>query len=92
MNKLILLKDADERTLKTALSLDDSAIVLLQDAVYVVVESPLVREARGEHTFYVLGVDAAKRGLASGSLDGLLILGYDELVDLMFSGVEVMNL
>jgi sulfur relay protein TusB/DsrH len=92
MSKLVLLKGLDENALRAALSIDDSAIVLIQDAVYMARESTHVKEALNEHTIYVLGGDAAKRGLPPESLEGLLILGYDELVDLMFSGVEVINL
>jgi sulfur relay protein TusB/DsrH len=92
MSKLVLLKGLDEKALKAAVSLDDAAVVLLQDAIYMARESPQVKEALNEHTIYVLGGDAAKRGLPPESLEGLLILGYDELVDLMFSGVEVINL
>jgi sulfur relay protein TusB/DsrH len=92
MSKLVLLKGLDEKALRAALSIEGSAIVLLQDAVYMTRESPQVREALKKHTIYVLGGDAAKRGLPPAALEGLLILGYDELVDLLFSGVEVMNL
>ncbi|HUV34439.1 MAG TPA: DsrH/TusB family sulfur metabolism protein [Candidatus Desulfaltia sp.] len=92
MSKLVLLKGLDENALRAALSIEGSAIVLLQDAVYMARESQQVKEALNEHTIYVLGGDAAKRGLPPESLEGLLILGYDELVDLMFSGVEVINL
>jgi len=92
MSKLVLLKDLDENALRAALSIDDSAIVLLQDAVHMARESPQVKEALKNHTIYFLGGDAAKRGLHPEALEGLLILGYDELVELMFSGVEVMNL
>jgi len=92
MSKLVLLKGLDENALRAALSLDDAAVLLLQDAVYLIRESPQVKEALKNHTIYVLGGDAAKRGLPPKALEGLLILGYDELVELMFSGVEVMNL
>jgi len=92
MSKLVLLKGLDEKALSAALSIEGSAIMLLQDAVYMAGESPQVKEALNKHTFYILGGDAAKRGLLLESLEGLLILGYDELVDLMFSGVAVMNL
>ena len=92
MSKLVLLKGLDENALGAALSIEGSAIVLVQDAIYMARESPQVKEALNEHTIYVLGEDAAKRGLPPESLEGLLILGYDELVDLMFSGVEVINL
>jgi sulfur relay protein TusB/DsrH len=92
MSKLVLLKGLDENALRAALSIEGSAIVLLQDAVYMAVETPQVREAFNKHAIYVLGGDAAKRGLPPESLEGLLILGYDELVELLFSGVEVMNL
>ncbi|MFH2111375.1 MAG: DsrH/TusB family sulfur metabolism protein [Candidatus Bathyarchaeota archaeon] len=92
MSKLVLLKGLDENALRAALSLDDAAVVLLQDAVYMARECPHVKEALKKHTIYVLGRDAAKRGLPPEALEGLLILDYDELVELMFSGVEVMNL
>jgi sulfur relay protein TusB/DsrH len=92
MTKLVLLKNLDEKALSAALSIEGSAIVLLQDAVYMVREGPHVKEALNKHTFYILSEDAARRGLLPESLEGLLILGYDELVDLMFSGAEVMNL
>jgi len=92
MSKLVLLKGFDENALSAALSIEGSAIVLLQDAVYMARESPQMKEALNKHAIYGLGRDAAKRGLPPGFLEGLLILGYDELVELMFSGVEVMNL
>jgi sulfur relay protein TusB/DsrH len=92
MSKLVLLKELDEKALNAALSIEGSAIVLLQDAVYMAGERPQVKESLNKHIFYILGGDAAKRGLPPESLEGLLILGYDELVDLMFSGAEVINL
>lgn len=92
MSKLVLLKGLDENALRAALSLDDAAVVLLQDAVYLISERPHVKEALKKRMIYVLGGDAAKRGLHPEHLEGLLILGYDELVELMFSEVKVMNL
>jgi len=92
MSKLVLLKGLDEKALSAALSIEGSSIVLLQDAVYMARESPQVKEALNKHTFYILGGDAARRGMPPEPLEGLLIVGYDELVDLMFSGAEVMNL
>jgi sulfur relay protein TusB/DsrH len=92
MSKLVLLKEMDENALEAALGLEDSAIVLLQDAVYLAKESSTLAEAFNERIIYVLGVDAAKRGLDIESIMGLHSLSYGELVDLMFSGVQVINL
>ena len=92
MSKLVLLKGRDEDDLGVALSLQDSVIVLLQDAVYLARESPRLTKAFNKKTVYVLGIDAARRGLDADSLKGLRSLTYGELVDLMFSGAEVINL
>jgi sulfur relay protein TusB/DsrH len=92
MGKLVLLKSLDENPLRAALNIEDSAIVLLQDAVHLARERPRLRGLYEKHMIYVLGADAAKRGLPSEALDGLQILGYDELVELLFSGLEVINL
>lgn len=92
MRKLILLKEMDENALRAALSIEDAAVVLMQDAVHLARESPLLAEAFNKRTIYVLGVDAGRRGLDAESMKGLRSLSYGELVDLMFSGVEVINL
>jgi sulfur relay protein TusB/DsrH len=92
MSKLFILKSMEEKNLKAALSIEGSAIVLLQDAVYMARETPQVKESLNEHRVYVLRRDAAKRGIPTESLKDLTMLSYDELVDLMFSGVEVINL
>jgi len=45
MSKLVLLKGLDENALSAALSIEGSAMVLLQDAVYMARECPQVKEA-----------------------------------------------
>jgi sulfur relay protein TusB/DsrH len=92
MRKLVLLKGADERALGLALGLEDSAIVLLQDAVYLTRESPLLAKAAERRPVYVLGVDAERRGLGAEPSKGLLSINYAEFVDLVLGGVEVINL
>ena len=92
MSKLILLKEMDENALGAAFGLEDAAVVLMQDAVHLARESPLLAEAFNKRTIYVLGVDVTRRGLDAESIKGLRSLGYGELVDLMFSGAEVINL
>jgi len=92
MSKLVLLKGTDEKTLSLALGLEDAAIVLLQDAVYLTRESPFLAEAAKRMPVYVLGMDAASRGIDAEPLKGLRSIGYGELVDLVFSGAEVINL
>jgi len=92
MNKLVLLKGMDEEALSLALGLEDAAAVLLQDAVYMARESPVLAEVAKRRPIYVLGEDAAKRGLDAGQLKGLLSIDYGEFVDLVLSGAEVINL
>jgi len=92
MSKLVLLKGTDDKSLGMAIGLEDAAIVLLQDAVYMAKESLLLSEAAKRRTVYVLSVDAARRGIDAGQLKGMLSIDYGELVDLVFSGSEVINL
>jgi len=86
------LKGGDEGALGAALNLKDSAIVLLQDAVYLVRESPRLADESSKRAMYVLGVDADRRGIHDDSLKRLRSISYSELVDLMLSGAEVINL
>lgn len=70
------------------LSQPDSAILLIEDAVYAVFGdssvAPLLEEALKDRKVFVLGPDLQARGLAAERvLKGIEVIDYDGFVDLV---------
>ncbi len=97
MKRLIILKGTDDAALRLALNMDDTGVLLMQDAVYYAHNNTerahSVKNAIQEgKQIYVLEADTSKRGLADRTLEGVQGLDTDSLVDLLFSGATVLNL
>ena len=96
--KLYLISDKWEYAIKLALEKpsEEDAICLLQDAVYFVsrgyykgdIENAIEKGVK----IYVIGKDIRLRGLDNKLLPGVKIIGYPELIDLIFSYRNIINL
>lgn len=86
---LIVINTHDGNALRQALS-TEADVLLMQDGVY------FLNKARahdfGDRRVYALGLDVEKRGLMDRLVDGVDLVDYDGMVDLLFSGVTVVNL
>ena len=89
--KLIVLNKNDMGTLRQALSVE-AGILLIQDGVYFLNNAVADTPDFGERKVYALGVDVEKRGLADRLVNGVELIDYDGMVDLLFSGSTVVNL
>ncbi len=88
--KLIVINKNDSGALKQALSVE-TEILLIQDGVYFL-NSKAVNPDLGGRTIHALEMDVEKRGLADRLVDGVNLVDYDGMVDLLFSSENVMNL
>ena len=102
MRKLLITQDDDPTALDMASTMrkdgDEVGVVLLMDSSYMATRSGAhaerVRKAmeRGV-TVFLLERDVERRGIGSLLLDDISIIGYDDLVDLVFiDGQRVYNL
>ncbi|MCW4049402.1 MAG: sulfurtransferase complex subunit TusB [Candidatus Bathyarchaeota archaeon] len=97
MKRLYILKGLDKKALQLALNSEDSGVLLMQESVYFTNKDaedsqPLKKATFEGKEIYVLEKDAERRGIASRMVDGLKVLDYDGVVDLLFSGAKVVNL
>ena len=87
--RLVVINTDDKNAMKQALSLD-ADLMLIQNGVYFLnrANGPDL----GDKKVYALDTDISKRGLTSRLVDGVEIIDYEGMVDLLFSGVTVVNL
>ncbi len=97
--KLYLISDKWEYAIKLALEKpsEDTAICLLQDAVYLVSSGYYERNNIADAVnqgikIYAIEKDVRARGLKDSLLPEVNVIGYQELVDLIFGYDSVINL
>lgn len=95
MDRLYVLKNLDADALSIAAELNDSGLLLMQDATYALnesrEESSLVREILGKgRPVYYLDRDVERRGFNGKLVQGAQPLDIDGMVDLLFE-VKVIN-
>ena len=88
--KLIVINKNDLGALKQALKVE-AEILLIQDGVYFL-NSKADNPDLGERKIHALKMDVEKRGLADRLVNGVNLIDYDGMVDLLFSSENVMNL
>ena len=96
--KLYLISDKWDHAIKLALEKhsEEIAICLLQDAVYFAsigcYEEDIENAVRRGMKIYTIEKDICLRGLHDKLLPGIKIIGYPELIDLIFSYENIINL
>jgi sulfur relay protein TusB/DsrH len=91
MKKLFILKNHDQLSLDKALKLD-ADIILMQDAVLFANNGVSTNNKLVEFKVYALKKDVEVRGLGDRLVQGVDLIDYDEMVNLLFSGKNVINL
>jgi sulfur relay protein TusB/DsrH len=93
---LYVLSSLDEESLRMAISGSEKAsLCLIQDAVYLACSRgwDLVKQALAKgFKIYVSRSDAEKRGIVRKLVGEAVLVGYDEIVDLVFGSDKVINL
>ena len=93
MSKLYLIRSHDAGTLELALTDKEAEVALLQEAVLFANNSISGNaEKLVGRRVYVLEHDAVKRGIMDRLVEGVEPIGYERFVDLLFSGLKVINL
>ena len=102
MRTVLLLKEGDADSLKMAMMLaddgEDFSLVLTQDAVHHATgNGKYSSDVRGlmarDVEIYALHEHVARRGLSNYMVPGSKLIGYDELIDLLFrEDQRVLNL
>ena len=102
MRTVLLLKEDDTDSLKLAMMLaddgEDVSLVLTQDAVHHAIgNGKYSSDIEGLMTrgveIYALHEHVARRGLSNYIVPGSKLIGYDELIDLLFrEDQRVLNL
>ena len=87
--KLTVINTNDLNALKQALGVETD-VLLLQDGVYLL--NKAMNNEFGDRKVHALGVDVKNRGLSDRLVDGVELIDYDGMVDLLFSSETVMNL
>ena len=74
---------------------DGSAILLIEDGVYGVLNNSAVAEdvkgAMGSNTVYALEADVQARGIADKVLDGIQLIDYNGFVDLSVENDKIQS-
>jgi sulfur relay protein TusB/DsrH len=87
--KLTVINTNDLNVLKQALGVEND-VLLLQDGVYLL--NKAMNNEFGDRKIHALGVDVKKRGISDRLVDGVELIDYDGMVDLLFSSETVVNL
>ena len=87
--KLTVINANDLNALKQALGLETD-VLLLQDGVYLLNKAMNIEFS--DIKLHALDVDVQKRGLSDRLMDGVELIDYDGMVDLLFSSETVVNL
>lgn len=91
MRKIIVINKHDWNTIEKAIMLD-AEILLMQDAVLFTNSRVAENEKLGENRIYAMKKDVDKRGLGDRVLKNVELLDVDGVVDLLFSGKNVINM
>ena len=89
--KLIVLNTHDENILEKAMTAE-ADLLLMQDAVLFCNNGRKDAPEFGKRQVYALKVDMEKRGLSDRMVDGIELIDYNGVVDLLFSEYTVVNL
>jgi sulfur relay protein TusB/DsrH len=89
--KLIVLNTNDRDILDKAMSAE-ADLLLMQDATLLCNNGRKDATRFGERKVYALRVDLEKRGLSERLVDGVELIDYGGMVDLLFSDYTVVNL
>jgi sulfur relay protein TusB/DsrH len=89
--KLIVLNTNDRDILDKAMSAE-ADLLLMQDATLFCNNGRKDAPGFGERKVYALKVDLEKRGLSDRMVEGVDLVDYDGMVDLLFSEYAVVNL
>jgi len=89
--KLILLNTNDGDILEKALSAE-ADLLLMQDATLFCNSGRNDVPEFGDRKVFALKVDLEKRGLSERMVEGVELVDYDGMVDLLFSDYTVVNL
>lgn len=89
--KLIALNTHDKDILEKAMN-SKADLLLMQDAVLFCNNGRKDAPEFGDRKVYALKVDMEKRGVSNRMVDGIELLDYDGVVDLLFSEYTVVNL
>jgi sulfur relay protein TusB/DsrH len=89
--KLIVINMNDRNALNQALNVE-ADVLLIQEAVLFLNKGRSdVPDFSGKKV-YALGIDVEKRGLSNRLVEGVELVDYNNMVDLMFSSDSVVNL
>ena len=89
--KLIVINTNDRNALDQALNIE-ADVLLIQDAVLFLNKGRVDAPGFNDKKVYALDIDVEKRGLAQRLIDGVELVDYNSMVDLMFSSDSVVNL
>jgi sulfur relay protein TusB/DsrH len=89
--KLIVLNTNDRDILDNAMSAE-ADLLLMQDATLFCNSGRKDTSGFGDRKVYALKVDLEKRGLSDRMEQGVELVDYDGMVDLLFSEYAVVNL
>ena len=89
--KLIILNTNDRDILEKAMSAESDLFLMHEATLFCNSGRKDVPEF-GDTKVLALKVDLEKRGLAERMVDGVELIDYDGMVDLLFSEYEVVNL
>ena len=89
--KLIVINTNDRNALDQALNIE-ADVLLIQDAVLFLNKGRVDAPGFNDKKVYALDIDVEKRGLAQRLIDGVELVDYNSMVDLMFSSDSIVNL
>lgn len=89
--KLIVLNTHDEDILEKAMT-TEADLLLMHDATLFCNNGRKDAPKFGDRKVYALKVDLEKRGLSDRMVDGVELVDYEGMVDLLFSDYSVVNL
>ena len=91
MTKLVVLNTKDDKMLERAVKLE-AELLLMQDAVLYANKNVESNKKLAGLKVYAAKQDAFKRGLSDRLLDNVELVDTSQLVDLLFSEKQVINL
>jgi len=89
--KLIVLNTHDGDIMEKAMNVE-ADLLLMNDATLFCNSRRNDAPEFGGRNVYALKVDLEKRGLSDRMVDGIELVDYDRMVDLLFSDYTVVNL
>ncbi len=89
--KLIMINTNDRNAFDQALNVE-AEVLLIQEAVLFLNKGRTDAPSLNGKKVYALGIDVEKRGLSDRLVEGVELVDYSSMVDLMFSSDSVVNL